>query len=346
MKLLYEWGIPSVAFLIWIVLTFLIVPAFVRHLKRKANQTHQTFDKILTSALKAPLIFFFLGLGFSFFKDAIPSVSLKWVKYSDAFLLILFALAAYLLVDKLMSDVLQRYGKKVEIIGSSEAVTKTLYRSIILIFIILIILDSLKITITPFIASLGVGGVVVGLALQDTLSNLFSWMYIVSNKPIRVGDYVLVETGKEGYVDRIGWRNVRVKMLSNNMLIVPNNKLVSSLLTNFHLPEKEMAVLVNVGVSYSSDLEKVEKVTIEVAKEVLQETEGAVKEFQPFIRYNAFGESSINFTVILRAKEYADQYLIIHNFIKSLHRRYQSEGIEMPFPTRTVYIKGESSKTP
>jgi len=120
---------------------------------------------------------------------------------------------------------------------------------------------------------------------------------------------------------------------------------VSSLVTNFHLPESELAVLVNTDVAYQSDLEKVEKVTIEVAKEVLQETEGAVKEFEPFIRYNAFGESSINFTVILRAKEYANQYLIVHEFIKRLHNRYRSEGIEIPFSTRTVYLKGGGPKT-
>lgn len=339
MKLLYEWGIPFIAFLIWIVLTIIIVPAFVRHLKKKADQRGRASGEIFVSVLKTPLILFLLGLGLKFFLDAIPPIPAKWVKYTDAFFLILFVLAVYLFVDRLMIGVLRWYGKKVEIIASSEAVMKALYRSIILIFIILIILDSLKITITPFIASLGVGGVVVGLALQDTLSNFFSWIYIVSNRPIRIGDYVLVDAGKEGYVDRIGWRNVRIKMLSNNMLIVPNNKLVSSHVINFHLPEQEMAVLVNAGVAYDSDLEKVERVTTEVAKQVLQETEGGVKEFQPFIRYNTFGESSINFTVILRAKEYADQYLIIHEFIKRLHRRYQHEGIEIPFPVRTVYLK-------
>ncbi len=95
--------------------------------------------------------------------------------------------------------------------------------------------------------------------------------------------------------------------------------------------------------AYRSDLDQVEKVTIAVAKEVLRETEGTVKDFQPFVRYNAFGESSINFTVILRAKEYANQFLIIHEFIKRLYRRYQSEGIEIPFPTRAVYMKNGSS---
>jgi small-conductance mechanosensitive channel len=345
MKLLYEWGIPSAGFFIWIVLTFIIVRAFARYLGKKGDQDQRLFNKILSSVLGTPLILFILVLGLKLFLDAIPPVPAKWEKYTDAVVLILFALAVYVFVDKLMIQVLRRYGKKLEMIASSEGLVKAIYRSILLIFILLIILDSLKITITPFIASLGIGGVVIGLAMQDTLSNFFSWAYIVSNKPVRIGDYIQLEAAKEGYVERIGWRNVRIRMLSNNTLIVPNNKLVSSLVTNFHLPESELAVLVNVGVAYLSDLEKVEKVTIEVAKEVLQATEGAVNEFQPFIRYNTFAESSINFTVILRAKEYAAQYLIVHEFMKRLHQRYRLEGIEIPFATRTVYIKGGTPKS-
>src|SRR4030066_2427909 len=133
-------------------------------------------------------------------------------------------------------------------------------------------------------------------------------------------------------------------MLPNNVVIVPNSKLVSSQITNFYLPEPELAVLVQVGVSYQSDLEKVERVTIEVAKQVLQEVEGGVKEFEPFIRYHTFNDISINFTVILRAKEYVHKYLITHEFIKRLHRRYQQEDIEIPFPIRTVYMKNGASK--
>jgi len=127
-------------------------------------------------------------------------------------------------------------------------------------------------------------------------------------------------------------------------VIVPNAKLVNSQITNFYLPEPEMAVLVQVGVSYQSDLEKVERVTIEVAKQVLQEVEGGVEEFDPFIRYHTFSDFSINFIVVLRAKEYVSKYLITHEFIKRLHRRYQQEGIEIPFPIRTLYIKNGDLK--
>jgi small-conductance mechanosensitive channel len=99
-----------------------------------------------------------------------------------------------------------------------------------------------------------------------------------------------------------------------------------------------------VGVSYDSDLERVERVTVAVGKEVMTDVKGGVPGFEPFIRYNAFGDSSINFTVILRGREVVDQYLIRHEFIKRLHHRYRAEGIEIPFPQRTVHLRAADAR--
>jgi len=141
----------------------------------------------------------------------------------------------------------------------------------------------------------------------------------------------------------ITWRNTVIRQLPNNLIIIPNRKLSEAIVTNFNMPEKELAVLIQVGVSYDSDLEKVEKVTIEVAKEVMKEVQGGVPKFEPFIRYHTFDDFSINFTVILRAKEFVDQYLIKHEFVKRLKKRYDEEGIVIPFPIRTVYLKNENN---
>lgn len=132
-------------------------------------------------------------------------------------------------------------------------------------------------------------------------------------------------------------------MLPNNVVLVPNDKLTKVIITNYNLPDKELAVLVNMGVHYNSDLEKVEAITCEVAKEVMKEVKGGVPGFEPFIRYNAFGDSSINFTVIMRAKEFTDQYLIKHEFIKKLHRRYNREGIVLPYPIRAINYDQEKA---
>jgi small-conductance mechanosensitive channel len=130
-------------------------------------------------------------------------------------------------------------------------------------------------------------------------------------------------------------------MLPNNVILVPNEKLTKAIVTNYYLPDKEMAVLVNLGVHYKSDLKKVEKITCEVARQVMKEVPGGVPESEPFIRYGAFGDSSINLTVILRAKEFVDQYLIKHEFIKRLQERYAEEGIVIPYPIRAINYEQE-----
>ena len=206
----------------------------------------------------------------------------------------------------------------------------------------LVILDTLGISITPILTALGVGGLAVALALQDTLSNLFAGLGIIASRQVRVGDYIKLEAGEEGYVTDIRWRNTTIRTLPNNFVIVPNNKLASAVITNYYQPERNMAVLVQVGVSYASDLQKVEKVTIEVGKEVMRTVQGGVPEFDPLIRYPTSGDSSINFSVILRGQEYVDQHLLKHDFVKRRHRRYAQEGIEIPFPIRTVYMKPEA----
>lgn len=150
-----------------------------------------------------------------------------------------------------------------------------------------------------------------------------------------------LDSGERGYVTDIAWRNTTIRALPNNMIIVPNSKMASAIITNYCQPEKEMSVLIQVGVSYNSDLEKVENVTIEVAKEVMREIEGGISEFEPFIRYHTFGDSSIDFTMILRTREFVNQYVIKHEFIKRLHKRYKKEGIDIPFPIRTVYMQEE-----
>jgi small-conductance mechanosensitive channel len=123
---------------------------------------------------------------------------------------------------------------------------------------------------------------------------------------------------------------------------VPNARLASNIVTNYGQPDTEMAVLIEVGVSYDCDLPHVEAVTIEVARDVLQTVPGGVASFEPFIRYHSFGPSSVNFTVIMRAGEFADQYLLKHEFVKRLHRRFQEEGIRIPFPIATVQFEEPS----
>lgn len=223
----------------------------------------------------------------------------------------------------------------------SASIISNLVKIIIYIIGLLFLLQSLGISITPLLTALGVGGLAVALALQQTLTNLFAGVQIITSGKIKPDDYVQLDTGEEGYVQDVSWRSTTIKALPNHIIIVPNSKMANAIVKNYTLPETELSTLINVGVAYNSDLEKVERVTIEVAKEVLTQVQGGVREFEPFIRYNSFHDSSIGFTVILRVWQFTDQFLIKHEFVKRLQKRYKQENIEIPFPIRTVHLKQE-----
>lgn len=204
----------------------------------------------------------------------------------------------------------------------------------------LLVLDNLGIEITSLVTALGVGSLAVGLALQPTLSNFFAGLHLSMAQPVRVGDFVELEDGTQGHVVDIGWRATKIRQLANNLVIVPNSRLAEMRLVNYSLPDAPQAVLVPVGVAYGSDLERVERVTVEVAREVQGALPEADPTHEPFLRYGSFGASAIEFNVILRAVSFTDRWPLVHEFVRRLDRRYRAEGIEIPFPQRVVHHVG------
>ena len=209
---------------------------------------------------------------------------------------------------------------------------------------LLVLLGTLGISITPIIASLGITSLAVALALQPTLENFFSGVQLVIDKPIRVGDFIELESGDQGFVEKIGWRSTWVKMLPNNMIVIPNSQLSKSRIINYFYPEKELSVPVEVGVHYGSDLEKVEQVTLDVARQILKSHQWGVDDYDTFVVFHTFDQSSINFTVMLRAKEYFNRFWVKSAFIKALHKRYAEEGIVIPYPIRAINTSQESAQ--
>jgi len=243
---------------------------------------------------------------------------------------------------RLVSIFLTQKFQKTASTFASTSILVTLIELIVYITGFLFLLQSFGVSITPLLTALGVGGLAVALALQDTLANLFSGINILLSKQIKMGDFIKLSTGEEGTVIDMNWRNTAIKQLSNNMVVVPNLKIASSILINYALPYSECSVVIPVGVSYDSDLEQVEKITSAVAKEILHETAGGVSDFEPFIRYVGFAQSSITFNVILRVRHVTDQALVQHEFIKRLHVRYRQEGIQIPFPITTVQLQNQT----
>lgn len=193
--------------------------------------------------------------------------------------------------------------------------------------------------IKALLTAMGVGGLAIALALQDTLSNLFAGMHILASKQLKPGDYIKIEDNVNGYVLDINWRNTIIKTLLENVIIVPNSKISSSITTNYFSLQKNLYFQMTIGVHYDSDLELVERVTLEVAEQVLSQFPDVPKGFQPKVRFFEFADSSINFKVWLATDMYENQFTIRHHFVKALSKRYNEEGIIIPFPIRTLHIE-------
>ena len=211
---------------------------------------------------------------------------------------------------------------------------------------IFIILQNLGINITAAITALGIGGIAVALALQDTLGNLFAGVQIILSKQVRQRDYIRLSSGEEGWVTDVKGRNTTIQTFPDgNLVIVPNAMLASSIVKNFSMPRSALWVTVEVGVSYESDLDHVEDVALDVAKQVLSEGDGGVPGQDPIVLYHIFADSSINFDVRMLVREFESQGPVKHEFIKRLHQRFADEGIEIPFPIRTVMMEGGGEPT-
>jgi small-conductance mechanosensitive channel len=254
-------------------------------------------------------------------------------------LFVLMALVLTTLAARLAGAALRMYMDKSEGALPASSIFVNITRILVFVIGFLIVMQHFGISITPILTALGVGGLAVALALQDTLSALFSGLQILAARQIRPGDFIQLETGESGEVIDITWRNTIIRALPNNEIIIPNSKMASSIVTNYQLPHTELSVLLECGVAYGSDLALVERLVCEEAAAIVAELEGEFEDWEPLVRYHTFGDSAIEFTIVLRAREFRDQYELKHQFIKRLKKRFDAEGIEIPFPQRVVHME-------
>jgi len=252
-------------------------------------------------------------------------------------LIVTGVLVATVFVSRVATGFVKLYTRGVEGVVPSTSIFLSLTRIITIILGCLIALQSVGISIAPILTALGVGGLATALALQPTLSNLFSGIQILASRAINPGDFIRLGTGEEGYVQDISWRIATIRTPANNLVLVPNAKLADAVVTNFHALDREIGLPVALTVAYGSDLAVVERVTLQVARDVLQEVQGGVVGHDPLIRYTGLGDHAIQFNAVLRVKEWGDQALVRHEFLRRILLAYRAENIEIPYPQMVVH---------
>ena len=344
-----ETFLPPLLIIVFGIILGIIFKRYIHsRLKTVAKKSSWAGDDAVLDAIEPHIVlWFFLG-GLSIASSNIDSVNVSNVflkniinNYVSQFLVIVLIGSVTLAAGKLAVSLFDLWARDQEKGFPSTTMFTNFVRIAIYVIGLLIILDSLNISIAPMITALGVGGLAISLALKDTLSDVFAGLHILLSKKVQVGDFVQIDTGDMGYVQNISWRNTTIMERTNNIIHIPNTRLSSAIIKNFDSGDPSFSIKIPVGVGYDSDLEEVEKVTQEVIDEIQTSMDETNKNYEPAMRFQSFGESSINLMVYFRGNRYGDQNPIINTFIKLLHKKYADTGIEIPFPMRTIIHKNE-----
>ena len=327
-----------------ILLGFLARWQFLTRLARYAETTPWAADTAVIASMRWPLPTWCL-LGGVYAATRIVSIPPLLARTIEKVLLSVLIISVSFWVASLLGRLLELRGIGAGRVRatSGTGVVRTMVRGVVLAVGTLVLLSTLGISVAPLLTTMGLGGLAVAFGLRETLANLFSGMNFTLAGNINVGDFVKLGSGDEGYIEDIQWRVTRVRTLFDSIVVIPNSQLADSIVTNYHQPSPDSLILVPVGVHAASDLDHVERVTCRVARQIMETIPGGVPGFEPSVRYKAFGDSSIDFWVILRVRQYPDLFVVRHEFIKALVRAFAAEGIVIPFPVRALNLAQEEA---
>jgi small-conductance mechanosensitive channel len=339
------WVQSALALVVYLAVGLLLRRYLFKALKRVADRTAWIWDDVVLSALKTPSLIALLVSGLVLFGRVLP-LDPEWDRASDVVLAAAMALCIVLFVDRGTSGLLERMASRHRALQGAQGLVQGLARGLIIGIGALIFLDSIGISIAPILASLGVGSLAVALALQDTLANVFAGLHLLADKPIEPGHFVRLQSGEEGTVTRVGWRSTWIETPQSSIVVVPNARLAGSVLTNFDRPTSRVTLPVEVTVSLAGDLETIESVTRQVAREVQARVQGATRDHDPAVRFLGFADSGVRLVAVLGAETRVDSQEVLHQYLKRLTERYRREGIAIPFPTRTIDLPPETTPAP
>lgn len=322
-------------------------------IKKIVSKTKTTLDDEIIKSLYKPIRFLSVILGAFFAIYYIErDLTIDGIAVTDILFSLIVLWITYTL-SRLVSTSLKWYSKEISPKTQSKLddhlfpFVRKVIAVVLFVIALVIILDRFGVQIGPLIAGLGVAGLAVALALQDTLSNFFAGIHILGDKPIRVGDFIKLESGQEGFVREIGWRSIRIETLSGDFVIIPNSKISQSTIINYSLPQSKERVLIPIGIDYSSDVELAEKTMVQSVKNVAKDGEFGrqyiSKEFannnMAITIFKGFGESSLDFLLIYEITDYSKRGLVTTEINKEVLRQFRKHKVEIPYPIRTIIQK-------
>ena len=325
-----------VAMLVWLGFRF-VIPRFTQ-------ATKTSLDDTILSAISGPVSKAAFAIAVWMSIESLPAALAEqaWIGFIQKAVfvtIVIFFLVAGMKANRRFFDHLGERAKEDH--PENEAVTLLrefypLLRKVvsILLFIMALIavLKAFNQDIYSLVTALGVGSLAIGLAAQETLSNMFAGLTILIDRQVKPGDRIKLSDGTFGDVLDIGLRSTKVINFEKNVIIIPNKSLVGERMINFSYPTELMRGRVSVGVAYGSDIEKVLAILLEEANKL----EEVVQEPAPWSYFSEFGDSSLNCMVNFYTTRYSSVFDLEGALRISIYKRFNEEGIGIPFPMQTL----------
>ncbi len=335
----------TVAF--WALIGFLAVFVIGPLIMHFVEKTRTKIDDIVWHIVRVPTIILLFLYGLVEAMNLMPLDVSILAFINQVYNFIVIATITYV-VYKLFKDILVYEGQRLAKKTKSELddvlipVLEKIGSVIILIAGSMWALSAVGIDITIFLAGIGGTALILGLAAQDVLANFFAGMHILLDRPFKVGDYVKIEGSDTVYrIVKVGVRSTQAyDVFNHEMVIIPNIALAGDRIVNMMKPDEMGKVKFSVGVAYGTDVDRVQRIIEEVVSshpEIVKD-----EDKKPLVRLVEFGDSSLNFTVIAWIPNIMDQWRVAHELRVALYKRFQKEGIEIPFPQLDVHIKDGS----
>ena len=338
-KIFNNWLDIIVAILILLVfskvLTFIIekvVKAFTRRTKTK-------LDDLLIDRLGSIIVWLFFFIGIRAF--ILPLLDIPVLnKLNDSIIIILITIGVIGVFDVLIEHWGKKWATKTKA-TIDDALLPLFHNFSRIGFAVIgfiLILHVWKINITPFLASLGVAGIVLAFALQNTLGNVFGGISLILDKNFKVGDLIKLSSGESGTIIDVGIRSTKLQTFDNELLIIPNGKLADSIIRNFAQPDLYARIKISCGVEYNSDIDKVRKLILDTLNKmpvvIKKDNNHPIQ-----VLFNEMGDFALKFDAIFWVKDYNQRIAAKSEATENLYKALTKSKVGIPFPTQTVYIK-------
>ncbi|MBU0760716.1 MAG: mechanosensitive ion channel domain-containing protein [Nanoarchaeota archaeon] len=332
----------AVVLIVLFIVFRLVLALLNKFFMKLTSKTKTDIDDILLAKASTPMsmVALFISLRFAMEEIVLSeafSLNAERIIYSALVIAIGYLIFAF--VDVALVVAWKNVAKKTKV-KMNDSLTSLVHgtlKIILIILVLLYVLDIWGVQIVPVLGALGVAGLAVALALQPVLANIFSGISIIMDKSVKVGDWIIMEDGTWGIIQKIGIRGTRVRTFDNDVVIIPNTKLADTPIRNVSLPETMVRKTIPFGVAYGSDIEKVKKIVLaELAK-----VKHALKDPAPSIYFLEMGSSSLNFKAFFHIDSYENGYGSVDEANTRIYNALNKAGITIPFPQMDVHLKGK-----